>query len=77
MTFTVFFVNERILPGARLVCLSRPLNGRYLQNLMWFSCFLEKSKDITFHITGQIKSFFTSKCIFNEVNKLISNPIMR
>ena len=45
MTFTVFFVNERILPGARLVYLSRPLNGRFLQNLMWFSCFLEKSKD--------------------------------
>ena len=46
MTFTVFFVNEQILPGARLVCLSRPLNGRFLQNLMWFSCFLEKSKDL-------------------------------
>ena len=41
MTFTVFFVNERILPGARLVCLSRPLNGRFLQNLMGFSCFLD------------------------------------
>ena len=48
VTFTVFFVNERILPGARLVCLSRPLIGLFLQNLMWFSCFLEKSKDSEF-----------------------------
>ena len=56
MTFTVFFVNERILPGARLVCLSRPLNGRFLQNLMWFSCFLEKSKDLMFRVALQSKS---------------------